>query len=137
MTTRLIKKYKNRRLYDTEISRYITVEELQRYVIDGVSFRVEDSATKKDITNATLLQILVEMEGGPTQFLSSDILRQLIYLANHPMSQSLKILLSQMVSTIEKQVQTNPYLPDFQQANDALNQQMQQMLNQWQGFFKK
>ena len=57
--TRLIKKYKNRRLYDTEKSQYITVEELQRYVIDNIPVRVEDSASKEDITNATLLQIFV------------------------------------------------------------------------------
>ena len=43
--TRLIKKYKNRRLYDTETSQYITLEELQRYVVDGVQFSVEDSMT--------------------------------------------------------------------------------------------
>ena len=88
--TRLIKKYKNRRLYDTETSQYITVDDLQRYVIDGMSFRVEDSTTKEDITTSTLLQIFVEMEAGPTKFLSPEMLRQLICLAHHPMNQSLK-----------------------------------------------
>lgn len=91
---RLIKKYKNRRLYDTEISQYITVETLQKYVVEGLEFKVEDAESGKDITNSILLQIIVEMESGSTQFLSPMILRQIICLANHPMqSQSLKAMM--------------------------------------------
>lgn len=134
---RLIKKYKNRRLYDTEKSQYITVEELQHYVVEGLPFRVEDSSTGKDITNATLLQIFVEMEGGATQFLSPEILRQLITLANHPMNQSFKGMIEQMFATMEKSLQTNPYLHDYKKATDAWTQQMQQFFKQWQGFFNR
>lgn len=130
---RLIKKYKNRRLYDTEKSQYITVEELQRYVVDGIAFRVEDSVNNTDITNAVLLQIFVEMESGATQFLSSEMLRQLIVLANHPMNQSFKGMIEQLFQTMEKSMQTNPYL---QQTSDAWGQQMQQLAKQWQIFFK-
>lgn len=133
---RLIKKYKNRRLYDTEKSHYITVEELQRYVIDGLPFRVEDSANNKDITSATLLQIFVEMESGATQFLSSEMLRQLIILAHHPMSKSFKNMLSQMFGGMEKSLQANPYLSDYKKATDSWAQQMQQFMQEWQGFFK-
>ena len=134
--TRLIKKYKNRRLYDTEISQYITVEDLQRYVIDGLLFRVEDSTRKEDITTTTLLQIFVEMEAGPTKFLSPDMLRQLICLAHHPMNQSLKALLGQMVATVEKQTQSSHYVGDYQQLSEAWNKQMQQIISQWQTFFR-
>lgn len=93
--TRLIKKYKNRRLYDTETSQYITLEQLQDYVIKGILFKVEDSLTEKDITNIVLLQIIVEMEAGATQFFSSNILRQIINLANHPMHASHKAIMEQ------------------------------------------
>ena len=134
--TRLIKKYKNRRLYDTETSQYITVDDLQRYVIDGMSFRVEDSTTKEDITTSTLLQIFVEMEAGPTKFLSPEMLRQLICLAHHPMNQSLKELLGEMVATIEKQTQSTSYIKDYQQVSEAWNKQMQQMMSQWQSLFR-
>lgn len=130
--TRLIKKYKNRRLYDTETSQYITLEELQRYVVDGVQFKVEDSLTEKDLTNAILLQIIVEMEAGSTQFLSSDILRQIIALANHPMHASLKKMMEQMFQAMEKPLQNNPY----RQATETWNQQMQKMMQQWQNLFK-
>ncbi|WP_298626318.1 polyhydroxyalkanoate synthesis regulator DNA-binding domain-containing protein [uncultured Legionella sp.] len=130
--TRLIKKYKNRRLYDTETSQYITLEQLQRYVVDGVVFKIEDSETGKDLTNAVLLQIIVEMEAGPTQFLSPEILRQIISLANHPMHVSLKTMMEKMFQAIDKPLQNNPY----QQATDTWNKQMQEMMQQWQKLFK-
>lgn len=134
---RLIKKYKNRRLYDTEKSQYITVEDLQHYVIEGTKFKVEDAASKEDITAATLLQIFVEMEAGPSKFLSPDVLRQLICLAQHPMNQALKELLGQMVATIETQVHANPYLKDYKKVSEAWTKQMEQITNQWQAFFRR
>ncbi|VEB33313.1 polyhydroxyalkanoate synthesis repressor PhaR (fragment) [Legionella sainthelensi] len=130
--TRLIKKYKNRRLYDTETSQYITLEELQHYVIDNVLFKVEDSLTGKDLTNSILLQIIVEMEAGSTQFLSPEILRQIISLANHPMQASLKQMMEQMFQVMETPLQNNPYA----QATETWNQQMQKMMQQWQSIFK-
>ena len=130
--TRLIKKYKNRRLYDTETSQYITVDQLQRYVVDGVAFQIEDSETGKDLTNSILLQIIVEMEAGPTQFLSPEILRQIISLANHTMHASLKTMMEQMFQVMEQPLQINPY----QKATETWNQQMQTMMKQWQNLFK-
>lgn len=130
--TRLIKKYKNRRLYDTETSQYITIEQLQHYVVDGIAFRIEDSETGKDLTNAVLLQIIVEMEAGPSQFLSPEILRQIISLANHPMHVSLKSMMEQMFQAMDKPLQNNPY----QKATEAWNEQMKQMMQQWQNLFK-
>jgi polyhydroxyalkanoate synthesis repressor PhaR len=129
---RLIKKYKNRRLYDTEISQYITVETLQKYVVEGLEFKVEDAESGKDITNSILLQIIVEMENGSTQFLSPMILRQIICLANHPMHQSLKAMMEKMFQAMDKPLQMNPY----QQATDTWNKQMQDMMKQWQSIFK-
>ncbi|GGI88772.1 polyhydroxyalkanoate synthesis regulator DNA-binding domain-containing protein [Legionella impletisoli] len=135
--TRLIKKYKNRRLYDTEKSQYITIEDLQRYVVEGLDFKVIDSASEKDITNATLLQILVETETGTTQFLSSDILRQLILLAHHPMNESLKMMLQEMMQFMHAQVESNPYFSQYQKASETYQKQMQQFFSQWQDMFKK
>lgn len=130
--TRLIKKYKNRRLYDTETSQYITVEQLQKYVVDGVAFKIEDSETGNDLTTSVLLQIIVEMEAGPSQFLSPEILRQIISLANHPMHVSLKAMMEQMFQAMKTPMQNNPY----QQATETWNQQMQQMMQQWNSLFK-
>lgn len=131
--TRLIKKYKNRRLYDTDISQYITIEDLQRYVIDGVQFEVQDAASKEDISAAILLQIFVEMEVGPTTFLSPEVLRQLIVLANHPLRQSAKALFSQLITAIETQIQSNMYPV----VSEAWNQQMQKILLDWNALFHR
>ena len=126
--TRIIKKYKNRRLYDTESSQYITLEQLQHYVVDGSLFKVEDSETGKDLTNAILLQIIVDMEAGPTQFLSPDILRQIICLANHPMHASLKTMMEQMFQSMSTPLQSNPY--------QELSEQWDDMMQQWNKLFK-
>jgi polyhydroxyalkanoate synthesis repressor PhaR len=130
--TRLIKKYKNRRLYDTETSQYITVEQLQRYVLDGVIFTVEDSESGTDLTNSVLLQIIVDIEAGPTQFLSSNILRQIITLANHPMHVSLKVMVEQMFHSMNKPMQSNLY----HQASQQWNEQVNEMMQQWKKLFK-
>lgn len=137
--TRLIKKYKNRRLYDTEKSQYITVEELQRYVVDGIAFRVEDASDNRDLTNATLLQIFVEMESGSSKFLSSDMLRQLIILAQHPMNQAFKGMLEKVFAATESSGLGNPLasgMNDLKQAGERWQQHVQDMMSQWQGFFQ-
>lgn len=133
---KLIKKYKNRRLYDLDISQYITVDDLQRYVVDGKVFQVIDAASGKDITNATLLQIFVEMESTALPFLSSNMLRQLIVLSSHPMSKSFKSMLEQMMQMMNSQLQQNMYLNDYQQAADVWNKQTEQFLSQWQAMFR-
>lgn len=122
---RLIKKYKNRRLYDTDISKYITIEDLQKYVLQGISFEVKDSETNKDITNATLLQILVEIEAGSTQLLSSLLLRQLIMMANHPMHKNFISLLEQIMQNFEPHL-TNKYMNDVTQLTDVWGKNMEQ-----------
>ncbi|KTD19650.1 polyhydroxyalkanoate synthesis regulator DNA-binding domain-containing protein [Legionella londiniensis] len=134
--TRLIKKYKNRRLYDMDNSQYITLEDLKQYVLKGYDFRVEDSTTGNDITNAILLQILVETQAAPTQFLSSTLLRQLINLAHHPMQQTVDRLLQDTIGFIEKQMRINPYWHDYQKASDEWAKQSSQFLAKWQELFK-
>ena len=59
---RLIKKYPNRRLYDTETSAYITLTDVKKLVLENVEFRVEDAKTKEDLTRSILLQIILEEE---------------------------------------------------------------------------
>ena len=134
---RLIKKYKNRRLYYLETSKFITVENLLHYVIDGIVFQVVDATSGKDLTSATLLQIIVEMDDSATQCLSSAMLRQLIVMAHHPMSQSYKAILEQMMMTMEKPLQSNLELPNYQKAMDIWTEKTQDMLNQWQALFRR
>lgn len=120
-------------MYDTEKSQYITVDELLQYVVDGIDFHVEDSTSGADITSATLLQLFVEMEAGKTPFLSAEMLRQMILLAHHPMNKSFKDMLSQFFVSMQKFTPSAPYL---QQSTTVWQQQMQDFIKQWQGYFK-
>ena len=76
--TRIIKKYPNRRLYDTEISKYITLEDVKQLVLEGVDFRVMDVKTEEDLTRSILLQIIAEQEHNGEPIFSTRTLTQLI-----------------------------------------------------------
>lgn len=76
--TRVIKKYPNRRLYDTVESRYITLDDIRRLVIDGIDFNVVDKRSQQDITRPVLLQVIAELEQRSGTVLSQDFLAQLI-----------------------------------------------------------
>lgn len=75
---RLIKKYPNRRLYDTAISSYITLADVKRLVLDGVAFHVVDAKTQDDLTRTILLQIISEEEEGGEPIFSTELLAQII-----------------------------------------------------------
>ena len=75
---RIIKKYPNRRLYDTERSKYITISDVRSMVLSGVRFKVIDSNTKENITRQILMQIIIEEEAAGKPLFSADMLSQLI-----------------------------------------------------------
>jgi len=75
---RIIKKYPNRRLYDTELSRYVTLGDVRELVMDGVDFKVMDTANSEDITRSILLQIMLEEETGGAPLFSAKMLAQMI-----------------------------------------------------------
>src|SRR5678815_3753125 len=77
----LIKKYGNRRLYDTGDSRYITLDELAARVRNGADVRVVDAQTNEDLTQATLVQIVLET-GNAAKFLPVQLLTQMIRLSD-------------------------------------------------------
>ncbi|GAA4868606.1 polyhydroxyalkanoate synthesis repressor PhaR [Luteimonas vadosa] len=75
---RVIKKYPNRRLYDTEISSYITIEDVRQLIVDGESFEVRDAKTGEGLTRQVLLQIITEHEQDGQPMLSTQLLSQII-----------------------------------------------------------
>lgn len=75
---RLIKKYPNRRLYDTRTSTYITLADVKELVLKHEQFQVVDAKTSEDLTRSILLQIILEEESGGAPMFSSDILTQFI-----------------------------------------------------------
>jgi polyhydroxyalkanoate synthesis repressor PhaR len=77
---RVIRKYANRRLYDTQQSRYVTLEDLRRLIIEEEPFRVEDAKSGEDLTRTILLSIIIEQEQADSEaeVFSNDLLAQLI-----------------------------------------------------------
>jgi polyhydroxyalkanoate synthesis repressor PhaR len=76
--TRIIKKYPNRRLYDTKISSYITIEDVRQLIVDGEEFEVRDAKSGEDLTRQVLLQIIAEHEQEGEPVLSTQLLSQII-----------------------------------------------------------
>lgn len=74
----VIRKYANRRLYDTSASRYVTIEDLATMVKADIDFRVVDVASGQDLTRFTLVQIILDIESEGHQMLPIGVLRQLI-----------------------------------------------------------
>jgi polyhydroxyalkanoate synthesis repressor PhaR len=75
---RIIKKYPNRRLYDTESSCYITLTEVRELVISEIAFKVVEQKTNDDITRSILLQIILEQESETNPLFSNDNLQRFI-----------------------------------------------------------
>jgi polyhydroxyalkanoate synthesis repressor PhaR len=75
---RIIKRYTNRKLYDKQESRYVTLEEIARLVRRGEDLKVVDNETDEDLTAVTLAQIILEEEKRKTHLLSVPFLRKLI-----------------------------------------------------------
>ena len=75
---RIIKKYPNRRLYDTETSKYITLSGVREMVLQGMRFKVVDSNSQDDITRQVLMQIIIEEEAAGKPLFSAEMLSQLI-----------------------------------------------------------
>src|SRR5436190_13978658 len=82
---RTIKKYPNRRLYDTVESRYITLADIRRLVVEKVEFLVIDKKTQDDITRTILLQVIAEQEHRSDPLLSREFLAQVIRSYGGPM----------------------------------------------------
>lgn len=96
---RILKKYPNRRLYDTEISSYITLADVKAMVLATKPFEVRDAKTGEDLTRSILLQIILEEETGGVPIFSSAMLSQIIRFYGHAMQ-------GMMGSYLEKNLQT-------------------------------
>ena len=96
---RVLKKYPNRRLYDTQSSSYITLSDVKKMVLAGQDFVVRDAKSGEDLTRSILLQIILEEETGGVPMFSSQMLAQIIRFYGHAMQ-------SMMGSYLEKNLQT-------------------------------
>ncbi|WP_397406718.1 polyhydroxyalkanoate synthesis repressor PhaR [Polaromonas sp.] len=96
---RVIKKYPNRRLYDTDTSAYITLTEVKNLVMDSTDFVVRDAKTNEDLTRSILLQIILEEEAGGAPMFTEAVLSNIIRFYGNAMQ-------SFMGSYLEKNVQS-------------------------------
>jgi polyhydroxyalkanoate synthesis repressor PhaR len=96
---RVLKKYPNRRLYDTQLSSYITLADVKAMVLAAESFEVRDAKTGDDLTRSILLQIILEEESGGVPMFSAPMLAQIIRFYGHSMQ-------GMMGSYLEKNLQT-------------------------------
>ena len=97
--TRVLKKYPNRRLYDTRLSRYITLAEVKAMVLAGEAFEVRDARNGEELTRSILLQIILEEESGGVPMFSAPMLAQIIRFYGHALQ-------GVMGSYLEKNLQT-------------------------------
>lgn len=81
----VIKKYANRRLYDSQKSCYITLEDLKNYVLNYTPFQVIDVKTKEDVTKSCLIQIIFEMECSNNPLFTREILEHFVRVYGNPM----------------------------------------------------
>jgi len=140
-----IKKYANRRLYNTATSSYVTLDYLAQMVRDGVEFTVEDAKTGEDITRSVLTQIIVEEEAKGQTMLPINFLRQLISLYGDNLQFLVPRYLEQsMESFTQNQEPIRQYMKDhfgtmfpFERIEEMTKQNMaffQQALNIWTPF---
>ena len=111
---RLIKKYPNRRLYDTKTSSYITLADVKQMVLKQEEFRVVDAKSGDDLTRQILLQIILEEESGGAPMFSSDLLSQMIRSYGNAMQ-------GMMGGYLERNVRA------FQDIQKALQEQSQRL----------
>jgi polyhydroxyalkanoate synthesis repressor PhaR len=87
---RLIKRYESRKLYDTEESRYVSLDEIANWIRQGQEVRVMDNATGGDVTSQTLTQIILDEGRRGTSFLPSELLHDLVRVGERAMSNGLE-----------------------------------------------
>ncbi|MDP6229432.1 MAG: polyhydroxyalkanoate synthesis repressor PhaR [Candidatus Marinimicrobia bacterium] len=101
---RLIKKYPNRRLYDTSTSCYITLDEVRKLVVDGLPFKVVEKKTNEDLTRNILLQIIMDYESGDGEpMFSIDLLIRFIRNYGESSQDSFKSYMEQSMEFFTQQ----------------------------------
>jgi polyhydroxyalkanoate synthesis repressor PhaR len=134
---RIIKKYPNRRLYDTEISSYITLEDVRQLIVDGEHFEVRDAKSGEDLTRAVLLQIIAEHEQDGQPMLSTELLSQIIRFYGDSLQGFMGSYLERSMQTfLEQQTQFRSQLNSIigQTPWSMLNQLTERNMDVWKSF---
>ncbi|HMH29898.1 MAG TPA: polyhydroxyalkanoate synthesis repressor PhaR [Steroidobacteraceae bacterium] len=103
---RLIKKYANRRLYDSQESRHVTLEDIRKMIVSGAKVKVVDDKSGEDLTRAVLLQVIAEQDQYGTPVLSTELLEAIIRFYGNPVQEMLTKYMEQSVGTLVRQQET-------------------------------
>ena len=132
----IIKKYPNRRLYDTEKSQYVNLEYIKTLINKRIEFKIVDSKTSDDLTKAVLLQIISESEGNENQALLTEVLlKQLIRFYDSDMQVFVRQYLEQsIVQFIEQQEKVQGLMQEMVDNSpiNVFSKMMEQNLSAWQ-----
>ncbi|MDF2964815.1 MAG: accumulation regulator DNA-binding domain protein [Rickettsiaceae bacterium] len=101
----IIKKYPNRRLYDTSTSQYVTLENLFTMIKEGKDFRVEDVKTKEDLTKNVLTQIIFEQEAKGYNILPESFLKHIIKMYDNNLQNLFSLYLEQAVKEFSRNIE--------------------------------
>ena len=119
---RIIKKYPNRRLYDTETSAYITLADVKKLVLSQVAFKIEDAKTHEDLTRSILLQIILDEEAAGAPMFSSDMLSHIIRFYGNAMQGMMRTFLEKNIQTfMQMQQRLQEQSRGLYNANNMLN----------------
>ncbi|MFT5083778.1 MAG: polyhydroxyalkanoate synthesis repressor PhaR [Lentisphaeria bacterium] len=130
-----IKKYPNRRLYDTSRSQYVNLDAIRELVVSHSEFRVVDSKTEDDLTKSILLQIISEQENNDSQsLLTQSVLKQLIRFYGSELQGFMRQYLEQSISTfLDRQDTMQGVMQDMLDASpiNVFNQMMEKNMSVW------
>lgn len=140
-SVRIIKKYPNRRLYDTDSSRYITLDEIRSLVLARIPLQVTDAKTGENLTNSILLQVISSQESGQSPFLTTEILQGIIRFHDNPLNRPIGEFIEKAFAfATEHQENFSQYMKNFTQqppSVDQFNKMAQQNMEFWQAFFQQ
>lgn len=139
----VIKKYPNRRLYNTEESKYITLDDLAAMIKDGREFQVIDIKTSEDLTRITMIQIILDHELEGYELLPMEFLKQMIRFYDHPLNASFsKFMLDSLRTFNQSYEQFNSMMGGSMQVAEKAEEWTKQMqaiadqnMNLWQNMF--
>jgi len=132
---RVIKKYANRRLYDTEASKHVTLADIRKLIVAGTDIQILDDTSGEDITRPLLLQIIVEQEQSDTPLLPEILLAQLIRFYGNPMQGMMGDYLQQSVGTFiaqQESIQSQMQSLLSNTPMDTMQELMKQNISTWE-----
>ena len=127
---RVIKKYPNRRLYDTASSSYVALADIKQLVMHNTPFRVVDAKSGEDLTRSILLQIILEHESEGAPILTEQVLANIIRFYGHSMQGFMGSFLEKNVQTFMDNVPSLPIVPNLMGSYaEQLQKQTEHMLD--------